>query len=41
MLKDIGVDCGQGYLFAKPQAISVYFAAYEKHNAHMNTKVGT
>ncbi|XUY26005.1 EAL domain-containing protein [Agrobacterium sp. rho-8.1] len=41
MLKDIGVDCGQGYLFAKPQAISVYVAAYEKHNEDRNAKVGT
>ncbi len=41
MLKDIGVDCGQGYLFARPQAISVYIAAYEKHNDNLNAKVGT
>ncbi len=39
MLKEIGVDCGQGYLFAKPQPISAYMAAFDKQDVRM--KVGT
>jgi diguanylate cyclase (GGDEF)-like protein len=37
MLKEIGVDCGQGYLFARPQPVSAYIAAFEQPMA----KVGT
>ncbi len=39
MLKEIGVDCGQGYLFAKPQPISAYMATFDKRDVRM--KVGT
>ncbi|MBN7805952.1 EAL domain-containing protein [Agrobacterium rosae] len=41
MLKDIGVDCGQGYLFAKPQPISAHIAIFEQHSEQTIAKVGT
>ncbi len=41
MLKEIGVDCGQGYLFARPQPISAYIAAFEQQNSQIVAKVGT
>ncbi|KQO82198.1 EAL domain-containing protein [Rhizobium sp. Leaf262] len=41
MLKEIGVDCGQGYLFARPQPISAYMAQYEQQAPPAMAKVGT
>ncbi len=41
MLKDIGVDCGQGYLFARPQPIDAYIAEFEQANNQAIAKVGT
>jgi EAL domain-containing protein (putative c-di-GMP-specific phosphodiesterase class I) len=39
LLLDIGVDCGQGYLFARPQAIAPLIAALEKRNPAVELKV--
>jgi diguanylate cyclase (GGDEF)-like protein/PAS domain S-box-containing protein len=39
LLLDIGVDCGQGYLFARPQAIAPLIAALEKRNPAVALKV--
>jgi diguanylate cyclase (GGDEF)-like protein/PAS domain S-box-containing protein len=42
MLEEIGVDCGQGYLFARPQAIGTLIANVLKDHAVDNKiKVGT
>lgn len=41
MLKEIGVDCGQGYLFAKPQPISAYTETFEEQDVRRIAKVGT
>ncbi|WP_320198495.1 EAL domain-containing protein [Agrobacterium sp. rho-13.3] len=41
MLKEMGVDCGQGYLFARPQAVSTLMAAFQQQNNQITAKVGT
>ena len=41
MLKDIGVDCGQGYLYAKPQPISTFMAAFEQQELPRTANVRT
>ena len=41
MLKDIGVDCGQGYLYARPQPISTFMAAFEQQELPRTANVRT
>ena len=42
MLEEIGVDCGQGYLFARPQAIGALIASVrQEQNMDIEAKVGT
>lgn len=41
LLKDIGVDCGQGYLYAKPQPISSLMAAFEQQRIQKTANVRT
>lgn len=41
MLKDIGVDCGQGYLYARPQPVSTFMAAFEQHGLPRTANVRT
>ncbi|MGV1752218.1 EAL domain-containing protein [Agrobacterium sp. CG674] len=41
MLKDIGVDCGQGYLYARPQPISTFMAAFEQQGLPRTANVRT
>ncbi|NTJ42953.1 EAL domain-containing protein [Agrobacterium larrymoorei] len=42
MLREIGVDCGQGYLFARPQAVESVIAAYTvQDDRHRSAMVGT
>jgi diguanylate cyclase (GGDEF)-like protein/PAS domain S-box-containing protein len=40
LLLDIGVDCGQGYLFARPQAIGSLIASLEEEHYGSNVKRG-